>query len=622
MIEHRAVHNFMRGITERIEFTAGKTILALTTISFDIFGLETLLALTRGLKVVIASEKAQLDPKRLSETIIQNRIEMLQITPSRLQLLLSDERYRTCFQPLTGIMIGGEALPESLLDEVRKLTQAKIYNMYGPTETTIWSTVKDLTTETAVNIGTPIVNTRIYILDPKYRLQPAGVVGELYIAGDGLARGYWKRPELTAEKFVPNPFEPEARMYRTGDLARWLPDGNIEFLGRIDHQVKIRGFRIELGEIESRLLQHEAIQRTAVIDRTGENGLRSLHAYYTAGREIAVTELREYLEQTLPDYMIPASFFRLDSIPQTPNGKIDRKALPKPTQLQSGTGVEYVAPQTTLENQLAGIWQELLSCDRVGIHDNFFTLGGNSLLVVLMHNRINGLYPGKVEITDIFAYPTIARLVNFMEAGQRAHTIQLEQLLLPEEYFGTAEDGGGELVFKFQISSSRPARLKNIADRIGVDLPELLLSNYFYLLAEISEQPIVAVQRVLTDTDRVLPVTINMGEITDLPNLFQTVKQKCAGTSKKSAVYDISQLNKIRIAKNKYSIIPFFADGYDATRKTLAHYDLLFNIQSITNEEIRLTCSYNQQRLKRNQIEKLINAYLKLLDIIMERMDR
>jgi amino acid adenylation domain-containing protein len=620
VIEHQAVHNFMRGITERIEFRAGKTILALTTISFDIFGLETLLALTRGLKVVIASEKEQLDPKFLSETIIQNRIEMLQITPSRLQLLLSDERYRACFKNLTEIMIGGEALPESLLGEVRKLTQAKIYNMYGPTETTIWSTVKNLTAETAVNIGTPIANTQIYILDPNYHPQPAGVAGELYIAGDGLARGYWKRPELTAEKFGANPFQPGERMYRTGDLARWLPDGNIEFLGRTDHQVKIRGYRIELGEIENQLLKHEAIQEAAVIDQTGEDGLKSLHAYFVAGRKLTVTELREYLEQSLPDYMIPASFIQLERIPQTPNGKIDRQALPKADQHQSDSGVEYMPPQTTVENQLARIWQELLKCDRVGIHDNFFTLGGNSLLVVLMHNRMEEFYPGKVDVTDIFAYPTIAKLVQFIETGLTAQMIQLEELIFPEEYFGTADAGSEDLVFKFQISGTRPAKLKNIADRIGVGLPELLLSNYVYLLAEISEQPIIVVQTILADTDQGLPLKIDLSGITALPELFQAVKQQIANPPKR-VIYDIQALNKIRIAKNKHGIIPFFANGYDLTSKTLAHYDLMLNVKSIAGDEIRWTCHYNKQRLKKSQVEKMIHAYLKLIEIVIERLE-
>ncbi|HEX3044182.1 MAG TPA: phosphopantetheine-binding protein, partial [Bacillota bacterium] len=384
-------------------------------------------------------------------------------------------------------------------------------------------------------------------------------------------------------------------------------------------QVKIRGYRIELGEIENQLLTHEAIQAAAVIDETDENGLKSLHAYYVADRELTVVELRNHLGGALPDYMIPASFNRLERIPQTPNGKIDRKALPKGGQRQSDSGVEYVAPATTFENQLAGIWQELLNGARVGIHDNFFALGGNSLLVVLMHNRINELYPGKIEVTDIFAYPTIARLAQFINTGITAQ-IKLEELPFPAEYFGTGDQGSRELAFKFQISGTRPAKLKNIANRTGVTLPELLLSNYFYLLAEISDQSIIVVQTIVTDTDQGLPLKIDLSEIAALPELFQMVKQQLDNTPK-NCIYDIQQLNKIRIAKNNHSVIPFFANGYDLTSKTLAHYDLMLNVKSITDAEIRFTCHYNHQRLKKSQVEKLIQAYLKLVDIVIEKLE-
>jgi amino acid adenylation domain-containing protein len=443
MIEHRAVHNFIRGITERIDFTAGKTILALTTISFDIFGLETLLALAGGLKIVIASEQEQLNPMLLSEVIIQNRIEMLQITPSRLQLLLSDEHYRSCFENLTEIMIGGEALPESLLGEVRKLTRAKIYNMYGPTETTIWSTVKDLTADTAktaVNIGTPIANTQIYIVDPNNRPQPVGVAGELCIAGDGLARGYWKQPELTAEKFIFNPFHDDyklqitdsklnqlnsenfnlqsgilnlksnRRMYRTGDLAKWLPDGNIEFLGRIDYQVKIRGYRIELGEIEVQLLKYEAVKEAVVVAGEDGKGNKYLCAYLSGDRELTVQELRAYLSGVLPEYMVPSYFSQLFKLPLTPNGKIDRKALLEPDGAMS-TGVEYVAPQNDIEMRLAEIWREVLGIEKVGVNDNFFDLGGDSLRSIRVASQAHNI---GLQITprEIWEHSTIAELAQ------------------------------------------------------------------------------------------------------------------------------------------------------------------------------------------------------------------
>lgn len=413
MIEHRGVHNFIQGITQRIDFNSAKTILALTTISFDIFGLETLLPLTRGLKVVIADEDEQRDAGILSKAIIEKQIDMLQLTPSRMQLLLMDEQNRTCLERLTEIMIGGEALPMNILTEIRKCASAKIYNMYGPTETTIWSTIKDLTNEDQINIGTPIANTQIYIIDSSQNLQPIGVAGELCIAGDGLARGYWERPELTGEKFIANPFKPGTLMYRTGDLARWLPDGNIEFLGRIDHQVKIRGFRIELGEIETELLKHEAVREAVVVAKEDKNGNQYLCAYLSGERELTIQEIRSNLAKALPDYMIPSTFAQLEKLPLTPNGKIDRKTLPEPDRDMS-TGAEYVAPGDETEVKLVEIWREVLGVDKVGVNDNFFDLGGNSLTMFQLNVVLNQKLKQTIAIVTLFQYPTIRSLAQYL----------------------------------------------------------------------------------------------------------------------------------------------------------------------------------------------------------------
>ena len=272
MIEHRSVVNFIYGITDRIDFSSEKTILAVTTISFDIFVLETLLPLTKGLRVIIADENQQKNGEELNNLIIDNNVNIFQTTPSRIQMMLSYENSSSAFGLLDEVIVGGEELPKKLLDELKKICKGKIYNMYGPTETTIWSLIQELTHKEKVDIGRPIFNTNVYIMNQYQNLNPIGVAGELYIAGDGLARGYLNKPELTAEKFVSNPFVPGERMYRTGDLARWLPDGNIEFLGRIDNQVKIRGYRIELGEIENCLLKHELVKEAVVIAKNDESG--------------------------------------------------------------------------------------------------------------------------------------------------------------------------------------------------------------------------------------------------------------------------------------------------------------------------------------------------------------
>lgn len=408
MIEHRAVVNFIQGITAKINFSGNKTIISVTTISFDIFVLETLLPLSKGIKIVIASEKQQIDPVELHAVILRNNINMLQTTPSRIRMLLSNENTAECLENLTEIMVGGEALSKTLIQQMKQVCRGKIYNMYGPTETTVWSTLQEIARDDQIDIGKPVNNTQIFILNQYNQLNPVGVAGELCISGEGLARGYFENLELTAERFVPNPFLPGEKMYRTGDLARWLPDGNLEFLGRIDHQVKIRGYRIEMGEIENQLLKHEFIREAIVVAKEDNTDNKYLCAYIVADKDLTVPELRDYLAQELPDYMIPSYFIMLKEMPLTPNGKIDRKALPDPDG-SINTGVEYVAPATEMEAKLAGIWQEVLEVERVGTRDNFFDLGGQSLKAaqIVEKAKQQGI---DISVKDIFSWTTISKI--------------------------------------------------------------------------------------------------------------------------------------------------------------------------------------------------------------------
>ncbi|OMD34668.1 hypothetical protein BSK56_33490, partial [Paenibacillus borealis] len=342
MIEHRSVVNFITGMTRVIPFAPAKSILFATTLSFDISVVETLLALTQGMRVVAASEEQQKDPQQLAVLIERQRIGMVQMTPSRLKMLLSAGCV-AWLEGVTEILVGGEAWTDDLLADLQSKSKAALFNMYGPTETTIWSAVREATVDQTVTVGGPIANTQLYIVSDNRQLQPIGVAGELCIAGDGLARGYFNRPELTAEKFVDNPFEPGTRMYRTGDLARWLPDGNLEYLGRIDHQVKIRGYRIECGEIEAQLMAHAQIREAVVMACEDEQGQAYLCAYLVSDESVPVPELRAHLAAQLPDYMIPSYFVELEKLPLNSNGKVDRKALPAPDREAYSEG--YEAPR-------------------------------------------------------------------------------------------------------------------------------------------------------------------------------------------------------------------------------------------------------------------------------------
>ena len=300
-------------------------------------------------------------------------------------------------------------------------SQTELHNLYGPTEAAIdvtaWACEAGASTS-SIPIGRPIDNTRIYILDAQGEPVPVGVPGELFIGGVQVGRGYLNRPELTAERFIADPFsnDPEARLYKTGDLVRWREDGSIEYLGRNDFQVKIRGFRIELGEIEARLAEHPALRETAVLAREDGPGGKQLVAYYTGDADVTVDSLRAHLAETLPDYMVPAAFVHLEALPLSPNGKLDRKALPAPDAGALQTR-QYEAPQGETEQALADIWAELLKIDQVGRHDNFFELGGHSLLAISLIEKMGqrGLV---ADVRVVFTAPTLAKLAEAVEEEQ------------------------------------------------------------------------------------------------------------------------------------------------------------------------------------------------------------
>ncbi len=371
MIQHQAFVNFVVSMHTEPGLSATDIVLALTTLSFDIAGLELFGSLTIGAQVVMVPRDVATDGLRLLEFVQGSKVTVMQGTPATWRMLL-DAGWRDKM-PLK-IICGGEALSHQLAVELDRRVNS-VWNLYGPTETTVWSTLLQVDAMSGLNtvpIGRPIANTQVYILDEQRESVPLGASGELYIGGHGLARGYLNRLDLTAEKFVSNPFgESGSRLYRTGDLARYLADGNIEFLGRIDHQVKIRGFRIELGEIESVLAHYPGIRQAVVLAREDVPGDKRLVAYLLAVTPPNTKGLRNYVKEKLPEYMIPSAFVTLDSMPLTPNGKVDRKALPKPGHLIE-EGPINGHPTNALEMRLAETWARILNIDQIGIDDDFF----------------------------------------------------------------------------------------------------------------------------------------------------------------------------------------------------------------------------------------------------------
>lgn len=351
--------------------------------------------------------------------ISRNEVTHLQCTPSQAGMLVADHESHSALRQLKHWMVGGEAFPLDLANQL-KLLVPHVTNMYGPTETTIWSATHSVGGEDLVNgipLGKPIANTQIYILDQHLQLNPIGVPGELIIAGDGVVRGYLNRPQLTAEKFLPNPYRPGERMYRTGDLARYREDGRLEFLGRVDHQVKIRGYRIELGEIESAIATHESVKQAIVLLREDIPGDKRLVAYLVMqhGQLLQEEAVRSMLRARMPEFMVPSAFIVLDKFPLTPNGKIDRKQLPKPTAVAAiEATAEYVQPENELEQLIADIWAAVLNKPKVGLNDNFFDLGGHSLLTVQVLTQLRSRVSKPVQMTDLFKYTTVAKLAAFL----------------------------------------------------------------------------------------------------------------------------------------------------------------------------------------------------------------
>lgn len=454
--------NLLWSMREWLRLNAGDRLLTVSTISFDIAGVDVWLPWLVGAQTIVASREQAADGLQLKELMDRHTVTFLQATPVTWRLLLGAGWKGNADMQ---IVCTGEAMPPELARELTPIVR-RLWNLYGPTETTIWSTGYRVESgDGPILIGRPIGNTRCYVLDERHRLVPLGAGGELYIAGDGLARGYRKRPELTAEKFVADPFRPGQRMYRTGDLARFRADGNIECLGRTDDQVKIRGFRIELGEIETLVKDYPGIKQAVVVAREDTPGDKRLVAYFVPERgQIGIAELRSRMKESLPNYMVPSAYISLETMPLTVNGKVDRKALPAPEQDAIATGRIAVLPRTYVEKQLSEIWEEIFSVTQVSVEDDFFELGGHSLLALSMMTKITQVFGEHLPLNLLFESPTIAKLAKQIERHQK--TV------------------GQHTLVSIQASGSRPPvywipggaalglfRLRHIVTRLGPDQP-------------------------------------------------------------------------------------------------------------------------------------------------------
>ena len=428
MLTHKNVHNFIVGMMQHIDFNSNKTMVSLTTICFDIFGLELWCSLTNGLKVVIANEFEQKDASAFNRLCLNNNVTMMQTTPSRFLAFLEDSSCLDYLKNMTDILVGGESLPENLLVKLKHLSSANIYNMYGPTETTIWSTMKDLTKNSNITIGKPIANTQCYILDPNHKILPPYVVGNLYIGGDGVSRGYFGRPDLTSENFIK--FIDNKIIYNTNDLAYRTYDGEIVHLGRADFQVKMHGYRIELGEIENTISVFDNITSCAVGCPT-LNGKKILCAYYTSSEDINIEDLKAHLLKSLPTYMIPSHFVNMEKLPHTPNGKIDRKALDAVT-LEVDKNV--VLPKNDIEQKVFDIISKISNNDNISMDDDLFSIGLDSIGIIHLSAKIEQIFGVTILIRDLYNTHSLIDLANLITCSNQTGLKHIEKTVKKSYY--------------------------------------------------------------------------------------------------------------------------------------------------------------------------------------------
>lgn len=411
MIEHHSLTNFLKSMQNALDFNDRSSLIALTTYSFDIAYLELLMPLLVGAKIIISDSDVVVDSYGLQSLIAKYHPTHIQGTPAIWQSLIEGGWTN---EEKVVVLTGGEAIMESLKDSLTEISD-KVFNLYGPTETTIWSTMKELKRKEKVNIGKPIANTQIYLLNKTNDLCPIGVPGELCIGGEGLARGYLGREDLTAERFIENPMGTKFnRLYKTGDLARWLPNGEIEYLGRLDNQVKVRGYRIELGEIESVLSACLGVRQGAVVVKLDRNKNKKLIAYIVPEGDFDRSTIKQYLKSKLPNYMLPSLLIEIEKIPLTPNGKLDRRALPNPKEALL-TFSEHVDPENDTEQKLVDIWKDVLDLPKVSVTDSFFELGGHSLLVTRVVSAIRKEFDLTLSVKHLFDWPTIRDLGKFLK---------------------------------------------------------------------------------------------------------------------------------------------------------------------------------------------------------------
>ncbi|WP_239616494.1 non-ribosomal peptide synthetase [Cohnella mopanensis] len=619
MIRHRSVMNRIHWMQQAYSLGERDVILQKTPYSFDVSVWELFWWMLSGSSVAFLAPGAEKNPGQLLDAIQANGITTMHFVPSMLAAFLEaaqaekPERLKMKLETLRHVFASGEALHKAHVDKFYRLlrqaglTDTKLINLYGPTEATVDVTAYDCEPDSELDfvpIGKPIDNTAIYIVGEGDQAQPIGVPGELCIAGVQLAVGYANQPELTAEKFVANPFVSGTRMYRTGDLARWTADGQIQYLGRIDDQVKIRGCRIELGEIERTLLSYEEVSEAVVVAADDGLGGKRLVAYIVADCACTSGELRRHCGERLPDYMIPALFAQLERMPLTASGKADRKALPAP-EAQMATGVAYAAPVTEMEQRLAELWGNLLQREKVGIDDNFFDLGGNSLLLLRMHKELETQNFGLLTVADLFAYPTVSKLAGRLaeETTAQVHApvvlIQVPAQERPLDRYA----GQGDLL-RLPLTSQTVQQLERISELEGVDMEFAAIGIWIVMLAQAFRQPRFDLLLCgLSDGAGIASVDLNA--VNGYPELLRSIRE-----TKRHPAPPYPALSKPEGESSETAILPLFRGSFSPAMpdQWLSAADLTVGLSG-PGKEKTLQAEYDAGKIGKDKVKELLQSF-------------
>jgi amino acid adenylation domain-containing protein len=571
---------------------------------FDASVWEIFPYILKGATLYMIPEDIKLDIEKLNEFYNKNNI-----TISFLPTQICEQFMKLKNNSLRILLTGADKLKNY------EKQSYKLVNNYGPTENAVVTTSFIVDKKyNNIPIGKPIANCKIFIVQNNSTLVPVGVPGELCIGGRSLALGYLNRDDLTAEKFVDNPFEKNMKMYKTGDLARWLPDGNIEYIGRIDNQVKIRGFRIELGEIENTINKNPKIGECVVVTEDNKLGDKEIVAYYTAIEEVSSYELKANLASELPNYMIPQYFVQVDVIPTTNNGKIDFKELSNMKKNYANFEVNHVEEATDTENNIRKIWSRVLGTEQISITDNFFDIGGNSIKVVNVYNELKKIYGSIVNVTDIFVYPTIYTLAQFIDNASVEEEVAVTErfigksIAFPKDYILEEEERMPSKTLRFVINSTFYERMIGVCEANKFNIDHLLLGAYTFLISQISNSTEVIVHTQLDEGNIITELNIDIYNINNFYDIVSLVNSSIENADVSRKYYIGSFIN---MEDSETGVIPFFSTNVDYIYSD--EYDLALKVGKNKNE-ITVECFYNTKRLKGVKIEEFVKIYINLLN--------